>query len=372
MGIPINNINSFERKLKKRTQTRWALIIFANAESDSRAVDYVFRNFHVLDTFSYDADFFMPGYDVSNQTDLKLLEIYTPRNYPDYARFNRNCVKHIRHGLGYIVFNQAEFVDFAMELMRKNNNYVYTGVCQMVLIPVINGIPDYTGAAVFDLDNIINTHSNISLEAFFAQVFQIIRNAGSPSNFETRLERINCGWQNAVLADIKNIYNEATTANENADLLQEYETIETLERHLGWDLDSEYCFISYSSRNVLQAKMLKNNIENAGLHVWMAPDGIPQGADYLLMVPIALKHASHFVLLLTPDSARSGWVSRELEIAINNGGKLKIKVVLGDGYTIEDMRQNARLSLLINRVQIRYEHNEITTSPELLNQFLND
>lgn len=368
MGIPVNNINSFEGKLKKRARTKWVLIIFANAESDSRAVDYVIRNFNVLDTFSDAVDFFMPGYDVSNQTDLKLLEICTPHNYPDYARFNRNCVKVIKCSrLGNIVFNQAEFVDFAMELMRKNNNYVYTGVCQMVLIPVINFIPDYMGAAVFDLDNIINTHSNISLEAFFARVFQIIRNAGSPLNLEIQLEGIN--W---VLADIENLYNEATTANENADLLQEYETIETLERHLGWDLDSEYCFISYSSRNVLQAEMLKNNIENAGLHVWMAPDGIPQGADYLLMVPIALKRASHFVLLLTPDSARSDWVSRELEIAINNGGRPKIKVVLGDGYTIEDMRQNARLSLLINRVQIRYEHNEITTSPELLNQFLND
>lgn len=102
----------------------------------------------------------------------------------------------------------------------------------------------------------------------------------------------------------------------------------------------------------------------------MAPDGIPQGTEYSLMIPTALKFASYFILLLTPDSAMSSWVRRELDMAINYGAN--VKVVLGDGYTVDQMRKDDELRLFLNRVQIRYEYNEITSSLELFNRFLND
>lgn len=265
MGIPIKDIHSFESKLKSRTK-RWTIIIFANAESDSKAVDYIFRNFHLLDTSADDVDFFMPGYEVRRRyTDfeINLIKDFTPRHYPEYAEYNHNFVKFIESPrLGTIYFNQAEFVDFAMELTRKNTNYIYTGVCQMVLMPVISGVPDYTGAAIFDLDSVINTQSQISLEAFFARVFIIIREAGSPSRLRTRFERL-IGWQNAALNDIKQLYTEATTASETVDWYQKYmnKAIDTLEKHLHWHLDSEYYFISYSSKNILKAEMLKNALK---------------------------------------------------------------------------------------------------------------
>lgn len=374
MGIPIKDIHSFESKLKSRTK-RWTIIIFANAESDSKAVDYIFRNFHLLDTSADDVDFFMPGYEVRRRYsdfEINLIKDFTPRHYPEYAEYNHNFVKFIESPrLGTIYFNQAEFVDFAMELTRKNNNYIYTGVCQMVLMPVISGVPDYTGAAIFDLDSIINTQSQISLESFFARVFNIIREAGSPSRLRTRLERL-IGWQNAALKDINQLYIEATTASETVDWYQKYmnKAIDTLEKHLHWHLDSEYYFISYSSKNILKAEMLKKCIEEKGFHVWMAPDGIPQGTEYSLMIPTALKFASYFILLLTPDSAMSSWVRRELDMAINYGAN--VKVVLGDGYSVDQMRKDEELRFFLNRVQIRYEYNDITSSPELFNRFLND
>ena len=120
----------------------------------------------------------------------------------------------------------------------------------------------------------------------------------------------------------------------------------------------------------MKANLLKQYIEKEGYHVWMAPDGIPQGTEYSQMIPTALKFASHFVLLLTPASAESGWVRRELDMAINYGAK--IKVVLGDGFTIKDMRRDDELRFFLNRVQIRYEYNDIISSQFLFNVFLND
>jgi hypothetical protein len=376
MGIPIKDINSFERRLKSRTK-RWTLIIFANAESDSKAVDYVLRNFHLLDTFSDDVDFFMPGYEIRgrigfSQPDIEIRKHLAPLYFPEYAEFDKECVKFIESPrLGQIAFYQAELVDFALELTRRNPSYFYGGVCQMVLIPVVSGRPDYTGAAVFNLDAIINTPSKISLELFFTSVFNLIRKAGEPSKIRTRLEKL-IGWQSSVVKEIKQLYKEATTMNNCEDWYVKYyeKAIKSLEKHLGWSLEDEYYFVSYSSKNLMKANLLKQYIEKEGYHVWMAPDGIPQGTEYSQMIPTALKFASHFVLLLTPASAESGWVRRELDMAINYGAK--IKVVLGDGFTIKDMRRDDELRFFLNRVQIRYEYNDIISSQFLFNVFLND
>ena len=378
MGIPIKDIHSFESRLKNRTK-RWTLIIFANAESDSKAVDYIFRNFHLLDSFAEDVDFFMPGYEVRrrrgfSEGEIRIMKDITPRHYPEYAEFNKDCVRFIESPrLGQIAFNQAEFVDFAMELTRKCPNYMYGGVCQMVFMPVISGTPDYIGADIYDLDAIINTPSRISLEQFFARVFELIRKAGEPSKVRTRFEKL-IGWQSAVVKDVRRLYCEATTMNNREDWYRNYldKAISSLEKHLRWSLEEDYYFVCYSSKNVMKANLLKQYIEKEGYHVWMAPDGIPQGTEYSLMVPTALKFASHFVVLLTPDSAMSGWVRRELDIALNNGANTKIKVVLGDGFTIDDMRRDDELHFFLNRVQIRYEYNDIISSQLLFHTFLND
>jgi len=250
---------------------------------------------------------------------------------------------------------------------------MYGGVCQMVFMPVISGTPDYIGADIYDLDAIINTPSRISLEQFFTSVFELIRKAGEPSKVRTRFEKL-IGWQSAVVKDVRRLYSEATIMNNRDDWYRDYldKAISTLEKHLRWSLEDNYYFVSYSSKNVMKANLLKQYIEKEGFHVWMAPDGIPQGTEYSLMVPTALKFASHFVVLLTPDSAMSGWVRRELDIALNNGANTKIKVVLGDGFTIDDMRRDDELHFFLNRVQIRYEYNDIISSQLLFHTFLND
>ena len=145
-----------------------------------------------------------------------------------------------------------------------------------------------------------------------------------------------------------------------------------MERCLQWSLQEEYFFISYSSNNVLKAAMIGRLLQNEGKHVWIAPDGIPQGREYSLVIPTALKLAKHFVLLLTPDSARSNWVKRELDIAISNETNTRVKVLLAEGFSIDDIRRDYELMFYLNRVQVKYEYEDVVRSHNALVQFIHE
>ena len=84
-----------------------------------------------------------------------------------------------------------------------------------------------------------------------------------------------------------------------------------------------------------------------------------------------MKYAKFFALLLTPDSAKSDWVRRELDNAINNKN-IKINVVLSDGFTISDIRSDNELMFLLNRVQVKYEYSELVQSSEMLHSFISE
>ena len=138
------------------------------------------------------------------------------------------------------------------------------------------------------------------------------------------------------------------------------------------ELEENYYFISYSSRNVLKAEMLRNEIKKKGLHVWIAPDGIPQGRSYSIVVPTVLKMAKHFVLLLTPDSARSNWVKRELDIAISNEANTKVKVLLAEGFSIDDIQRDNELMFYLNRVQVKFEYDDVVRNNDSLDRFISE
>lgn len=57
-------------------------------------------------------------------------------------------------------------------------------------------------------------------------------------------------------------------------------------------------------------------------------------------------------------------------MAINYGAN--VKVILGDGYTVDHMRKDEELCFFLNRVQIRYEYNDIISSSDLFKKFLSD
>lgn len=76
-----------------------------------------------------------------------------------------------------------------------------------------------------------------------------------------------------------------------------------------------YVFISYSSKNLSDAKALKALLEKNGIKVWMAPDSIPIGKNYMSEITPAIENSGGFILLLTEESEKSFYVLSEVSIA---------------------------------------------------------
>lgn len=182
------------------------------------------------------------------------------------------------------------------------------------------------------------------------------------------------GKRNYVMNKISKLYNEATSSiyyDDRYEIIVRNVVLD-MERCLNWSLREEFFFISYSFRNVMKATMLRNILQSRGLNVWIAPDGIPQGREYSLVIPTALCFAKHFVLLLTKDSAYSRWVKRELDIAISNEANTKVKVLMADNYNIEDMRKDDELMFYLNKVQVKYNFDDVLENQSLLERFIRE
>lgn len=395
MGCPINSIKELENGLRYRRQ-KLVVVILASANSDSRATDFVLRNFHEMDMLSDDVDFYLPGYGINRynrypiqESSIRWIIEDSEREFPDFHTqqstfFHKHdivrCIDSPR--LGRIVFNVAEFTDFVLEFTRRIDGFHYLGGCQMVLLrPTYEGTPNYDEARVYDLDNIINSQSGLSLDSFLYRTFQAIRNGSSETirQFRNPLLRKNFTHnklsKSTIIQEIDDLYDNATRYHDTEGhynfIVQNI--IKDMNRCLHWDIsEEEFYFISYSSRNVMQAETLKRLLQDNKIHVWIAPDGIPQGREYPLVIPTALKLAKTFVLLLTPDSAKSQWVRRELAIAISNSVDTKVKVILSEGFTVSDMRRDNELEFLLDRVQIKYEYSDLIRSSEMLNSFISE
>ena len=81
-------------------------------------------------------------------------------------------------------------------------------------------------------------------------------------------------------------------------------------------------FISYASEEKEKAKHIKEILEANGISCWMDDRDIPLGDSYGEEIPGALKECPIVILLLSENSQRSPWVSREILQAINNGKKV--------------------------------------------------
>lgn len=397
MGCPVNSIRAMEDSLRYRRQ-KMVIVILASANSDSRAVDFVLRNFHEMDLLSDDVDFYLPGYGI-NKYNRHLPRDYKPtewmleeaeRNFPDFHERRRflfglqNTRLQVIDSprLGPIIFNVAEFTDFVLEFTRRIDGFHYLGGCQMVLLrPTYEGSPNYDEARVYDLDNIINSQSGLSLDSFLFRTFQAIRSGSFETIRQFRnplLRKIfthNKLSKSTIIHEIDDLYDKATRYHDTEGhynfIVQNI--IKDMNRCLHWDIsEEEFYFISYSSRNVMQAETLKRLLQDNNIHVWIAPDGIPQGREYPLVIPTALKLAKIFVLLLTPDSAKSQWVRRELAIAISNSVDTKVKVILSEGFTVSDMRRDNELEFLLDRVQIKYEYSDLIRSSDTLYSFISE
>lgn len=392
MGYPIRSIQQFEADLTNYKKN-WAIVILANAHSYSRAVKFILLNFHIMDRISDDVNFYLPGYCMSHNRNNfikpdKWMDIELNQAHSDFhntketetsPQRNSNNSTSIGYSiidsprLGEIYFSEADYADFIMEFTRKKNNYFYSGACELILIPIVQGRADYLASRVYDLDAVIECRGGNSIDFFLHSLFQIIR-YGSPFNIGNRLLNILLFRPVDVIRKIETLYRESVSQMSVDDKYGSVvnQVVKDIEKKVHWSLKEDFYFISYSTQNIMLAECLKLELQKRRKNVWIAPDGIPQGREYSLVIPTALRLAKTFILLLTPDSAKSHWVKRELDIAIGNEVQTQIKVVLAGGFTIEDIRNDPELYFYLNRVQVRYQYDDIMKNQKLFTSFLED
>lgn len=111
------------------------------------------------------------------------------------------------------------------------------------------------------------------------------------------------------------------------------------------DKEAPSVFISYSTRQITRAHSLCNTLKGNGFSVWIAPEGIPAGSNYLREIPSAISNAGSLVLMLTQDAMLSPWVQREASSAVG-AGKQMIPVQLAPFDLTEEF------SFLLDGIQI--------------------
>lgn len=320
--------------------------------------------------------------------------------------------------LGNILFNDAEFSSFILDFSSLCKEYMYQGGCDMILIRTLNGKLSYENAVVYNLDTIIDCPQGPSLDSFLYQVFNIFRGELfsqntrdiSPSDLLNKIRRRN-GRDNEVIdlleqdirrmnnplyamfhrssmpteedilfridkyllmSQIDELYHEATYYARTRE--EPYQIIirREIEHHLRWNLDEEFYFISYSNQDTSKAMMVKTLLERRNKHVWIAPDGIPQGRDYSSVIPNTLYRCRNFVLLLTRNSANSKWVMRELDIAVSRNFDTKIKIIFADNFSVSDIHEYPELFFYINKVQGKFTFEDIYNSEDALTKFIEE
>lgn len=391
MGCPVRSLKQFECDLNHYNKN-WAIIILANPNSESRATEYVLRNFHIMDRISNEVNFYLPGYCLSyDRRNFIHPSEWMNRDLDDAHKDFHNSVgnhrledfsglREVYKGyrvidsprLGPIFFSDADYADFVMEFTSKKRGYFYSGSCELILLPLRNGNADYASAKVYDLDAIIQCPSGSSIDYFLYHLFEIIRYGDNDRGYSGIMTRIL--GRSTIIKETDELYARSITpkfVEEKYEIIIQQVVLD-IERRVRWSLMEEFYFISYSTKNTMLAEHLKLEMQDRNKNVWIAPDGIPQGREYSLVIPTTLRLAKTFVLLLTPDSAKSHWVKRELDIAINNGPATKVKIVLAEGYTIDEIRKDNELFFYLNKVQIRYQYTDLIKDPHLLTRFLEE
>lgn len=145
--------------------------------------------------------------------------------------------------------------------------------------------------------------------------------------------------------------------------------IADIERHINWRFSEDFYFISYSTKDKTKAELIRRLLQERGAKVWIAPDGIPQGRDYSMIIPTTLQYTKNFVLILTENSAKSKWVSREIDAAINNSST-NLKIILANGFQLDQLKRYPDIGFYLTKVQVSYRYEDIIQNAENFERFM--
>jgi hypothetical protein len=332
---------------------KYYLLVTANPLSDSKAALSIFRMIKRLDILSGDIDIFLPGFHATNKSsaetsqevteNISMIQKQNQKSHEDYH--GKEGIFHTyTESEGDIYFNDVDFANFMMDLEAKCEHFNYYGRTDLVLLPASKGKVLYDKLETFNLDALIDNSSS-KLEEFLVTTIKLIKK--DPDNDSL-----------ALIGIIKEVYDSYHDTREDEDLSNVVIRLDnTILEHMKWQRSDEIFFISYSTKDEFNAYALKGLLEKNGKKVWMAPEGIPNGYDYAMAIPAALRITSRFLVLLSYKSAQSEWVRREIGKAISN--KTKMDGIFLDGFTYEDLQKFDHLNFLFENVQLRYSLSDL-------------
>lgn len=354
MGFPVLNVCSFEQKVQinhKKYRNPFAILLFVNANSDSKVKDCILNNFSLMNILSKEINFYLPGYyTAQNESDAKdLASTFTQLVDDDYH--DPYPVKIFKTYSNVLVFSDSDLAEFVMTIAQRTD-YIWLGGNDIILLPIDEkGNVIYNVKRCFNLDKISVVDSTVSIDQFILQMFNVLRNSIIEED---------------LLAKLDGLYKEAAT-RVKYDYSTDYNLLASNIKNVYGD---DFFFISYSSKDIKEARRAKEMLESRGFKVWMAPDGIPSGHNYSEVIPSALNMNKYFILLLSDFSAYSPWVTRELNWAISQTGRTKIGVLLLNGFDQEDIQNNLKLKFQLECVQVRYDIGEVLNNESLQKTFI--
>lgn len=343
------------------------LVIAANPLSDSKAAEKVFRMVNQLDLLSKDVTMFLPGFhcisskekDSKDIREKRIADIKERNQEEDYH--GKNPVFHTYcESTGDMYFNDVEYTIFMQDMEDECPGFEYKAETELVVLPTCEGKIQYENVRSFSLEPFIRYENSMgTIESFIYKVLRLIQKDDSRNSLSL-IDKIQAKYLEMTSTPSIKFDEDTTEVTIKMD--------NRIMEYMKWKEQDDKIFISYSTKDEYSAFALKGLLEKKGKSVWIAPDGIPSGADYTLTIPAALRVVSKVVVLLSHNSARSRWVRREIAKADSNSKPLF--GILLDNFTMEDAKSYDHLDFLLEDTQVKYSISDLFDYPEKLNEFL--
>lgn len=293
--VHVNAVDALQAEGLSNKDQRFFYVILANPYcSNSNATEEILNNLELFDSESgVGCDFHLAGFVRGPDSSDKKNNLYG---------FEKHHTSTFIDRIGGMTYDSSEFAKICKDFRLKNTvGWEYIGECELLLLGIDeNGkiLPNEFWS--YNLDDIVRNNENVT--RFILDIAKITKSSKS---------------KQAIKRCIDTLYSELIIPSETSlkisDLFASYSRIFENEYR-----KTEYCFLSYSSKNFAFVKSIKDKLEKNNITCWMAPFDIPRGTTYPFILELAIKNAHRFLLLLSPDSVESVWVSKEVTRAIAN------------------------------------------------------
>lgn len=292
---PIQTFDQLKQTYRNPNQ-HWLYVIMANANDPSDATTTILNNLDMFDLDTgEDCDYFLPGFACDTHG-------LVPTEYLHYFE-NSSTASVFLGRLGCKVpFSGRDFVSFYRTLeLESHHEWRYSGRCELLVFnidPHTHHI-DTQDFFSYDLDDIVNNKRRIS--EFIRGMIMISQDHCDKVTSKRRIDEI---YYDLVMP---------RESCQNNEYLQK--CVRAFERS-GFS-GTEYCFISYSSKDFRFVQRVRDLLIENGVKCWMAPFDIPRGTSYPYIIENAILNASMYVLMLSKNAVNSIWVEKELLRAIS-------------------------------------------------------